>query len=225
LRLRFRIRGPAGSDGSLVIEIAPGGVRREDWTLRLPAMGEVPERVVRSQRVQNHDWVWSALGETAGEKYPSPLASLAEAYDARKPEARVSLTRHLRAWQKQLREARELQPGEREEIEGISCLRMNMAGQALCIWEETGLPLRHQSEGFSLEIEKVERGVAFEAATFELPPAAKGAALVDPPEAWSAHGEAWLEQLERGDPAALATVLTPGLRLPSSVELGKADAG
>ena len=188
-------------------------------------MGEVPERLVRSQRVQNQDWVWAALGETAGEKYPSPLASLAEAYDARDPEARVSLTRHLRAWQKQLREARAAQPGEREEIEGISCLRMNMAGQALCIWEETGLPLRHQSEAFSLEIVSVERGVEFDAQIFELPAVAEGAALVDPPEAWSARGEAWLEQLERGDPAALATVLTPGLRLPSSAELGKPDAG
>ena len=224
LRLRYRVRGPAGSSGELIVELAAGGLRREAWTLKLPAMGGAPERELRSLRVQTRSQVWNAVGDGAGEVYDNPLAEIAEAYEARDEAKREVLIRTLRDWQAALVNARREQPGEREEIEGTSCLRMTMAGQALCIWEETGLPLRHQGDAFELEVESIESIGSMPADIFELPGRAAKAKKVDPPQAWSTTGEAWLEALERGEPTALAAVLTPGLRMPVAAELGQADS-
>ena len=220
IALSYRLSGPAGSSGKLEVQIAPGGLRKESWELTLPAMGEAGPRTIRSERVQNHDWVWSAVDGAAGERYPSPLADIAAAYDARDPASRENLVRTLRDWHEALASARAEQPGEREMIEGISCLRMNMAGQSLCLWEETGLPLRHESDSFRLELSSVRRSVEMGASSFVLPEVAGAAKTVSAPESWKSKGEEWLVELERGEPAALASVLTPGLRLPTAVELG-----
>lgn len=220
LRLSYHLVGPAGSSGELVVVLASAGLRTEAWHLTLPAVDGGQGRDIRALRVQNRNWVWAAVGDSAGEKYPNPLNSVAEAYDARGEEARRRLVDTVRHWQSELDKARSQHPGEREEIEGISCLRMNMAGQVLCLWEETGLPLRHQGDAFSLELRGVDKAFVVDAETFALPAQAASAIEVAAPLDWDLKGEDWLAQLERGNPAALASYLTPGLRLPTAAELG-----
>jgi hypothetical protein len=219
LRLSYRITGPAGSTGEMIVLLGVGGLRSESWSLDLPSIDGGKARRIEAWRTQGRSWVWSAEGGGPGEKYANPLESVASAYEARDEEARRRLVDTVRDWQGQLVDARREHPGEREEIEGISCLRMNLAGQVLCVWEETGLPLRHQGDSFSLELRTVQRGVELVEGSFDLPERAKEAKVVDVPKQWTLEGEAWLAELERGDPTALASVLTPGLRLPTTTEL------
>ena len=99
----------------------------------------------------------------------------------------------------------------RDTIEGQSCLETRVAGHDLCIWEETGLPLRYQGLTFSVVAREITVDAPVHAGTFALPPGGKRAtddeAVFDPAQS--------VERLAKGNVAELARLLQPGLRFAS----------
>lgn len=208
VELSYRITGPGGLAGELIVIQKPGGWRSERWNMTTgEGQLEVSGRTIATPRVS-----WTATGEQPGERSDRHLGALADAWLAMPVERRDAALANLRSWRADLAKSRLEQPGEIETIQGIRCMKMRIAAQNLCLWEEPGLLLRYEGAAFELRVTSVTRNPTIPADEFELPPQAKDAKRV-PVDAIDA--KALVEGLADGKVGPLAALLTPGLQLPS----------
>ena len=124
---------------------------------------------------------WRAEGETSGVVEPGRLGALADAIAKLDPALRIAVLTQLRSWQAELALARAEDPGERESVAGIDCVRVRAGGGEVCTWEEAGLPLRYDGAAFSIVASHVERGAELGIHAFEIPTDAARSPLVDTP--------------------------------------------
>lgn len=218
LRIRYVMAGPGGLWGELTLTQKSGGWRREDWKLR--ASEDSVE--VSGTTIITPTQIWTSVGDEPGELTVNPLGGLAAAWAEREPAEREKAVEGLLAWRAELEKSRAEHPGDSETIQGIRCLRLRIAAQNLCMWEEAGLFLRYQGSAFEIEATTLERDPQIAGDTFELPARAKQAKRV---EAVGGDHRGQVDALIRGDHAPIATLLAPGLRMPEFVEqAGKVGA-
>lgn len=207
VELTYRITGPGGLAGELVIIQKAGGWRSERWTMTSgEGQLDVAGRTIVTPRL-----LWTATGEQPGERIDLHLGALADAWLALPPERRDAAAGNLVAWRDELAKSRLEQPGEGETIEGIRCVKMRIAAQNLCLWEETGLLMRYEGAAFELVVTKLTRNPTIAKDAFELPAQAKDAkqVLVE-----AIDEKALIEGLADGKVGPVAALLAPGQRLP-----------
>jgi hypothetical protein len=212
--VRYSITGPAGLDGELVVDIASGGLRREMWSMTLSPGQGLRARRIAGLTIQTADTLWTGVDDTAGETTVAPLGSLADAYMAADEETRRTVARHVQRWRDELSAARASHQGRTATVADQQCLETQIAGQSLCVWEETGLPLRYRSAEFALEAFAIERDVRRADDSFVLPDRAQQAKVVEPPPELTIDAAQAIDQIAAGNMEPLAFVVTPGLRMP-----------
>lgn len=207
LAVSYVVSGPAGLSGSLEILVAPGGRRREAWSLELP-MPDGESYWIEESAVQTEDYVWTGSGDGL-EVQRAPLGAIADAY-LRLPHAeRKRVVESLDAFRRRIVDARVEHPGPQREVLGVPCLATRLAAQELCVWEETGLPLEYRGNAFSLELQSIDEQADVPEEAFAVPKAVERAAPsvdLDPEQS--------LRRLARRDYAELGPLLHAGLRLP-----------
>lgn len=172
----YDVIGPSGIAGTLEVLAAAGGYRRDNWTLTLPF--EDGSREIRGSAVQTPESSWRAEGETSGSVEPGRLGLLADAIVALDPASRAEVIGQVRAWQDELARARAEDPGLRETVAGIPCVRVRAGGGEVCTWEQAGLPLRYDGAAFSIVATHVEQGAELGIHAFEIPADAAKSPLV-----------------------------------------------
>lgn len=210
LQISYEVRGPAGLGGSLDIVLRPGGRRVERWRLSLP-LPDGEERTIEGRAVQTEDYVWTGEGESLVVDR-APLGVLADAYVTLPIERQRRVVDGLRAFRAQLEVAREDDQATMREVLGVPCLETQLAAQSLCLWEETGLPLRYDGNVFTLRALAIDLDPTVDEWWFDVPPEVERSAPgpdLDP--------DASLQRLARQDYAELGPLLHPGLRLPLGV--------
>lgn len=210
LQVSYDVSGPGGIEGTLEVLTTAGGFRREQWSLTL-LVGEDRREHIQGATIQTPSLVWNDGVEGAAVVHEVPLRSLAQAYLKASLPTQRAVTRHLRQWHQSLANAREQYPGQRESVLGVSCLRTTVAGHAVCLWEDTGLPLAYQSEAFEIRAREIELEPEVAANAFEIPDGGRRAA----DRAQRLDPDASLERLAEGDFVEVAHLLQPGLRLAS----------
>ncbi len=175
----YDVIGPGGMSGTLEVLAAAGGYRRDNWTISLP-LPDGP-REIRGSAVQTPTSSWRAEGETSGVVEPGRLGALADAIAKLDPALRIAVLTQLRSWQAELTLARAEDPGERENVAGIDCVRVRAGGGEVCTWEEAGLPMRYDGAAFSIVASHVERGAELGIHAFEIPADAARSPLLDTP--------------------------------------------
>lgn len=163
----YDVIGPAGMSGTLEVLAAEGGMRRDNWTITLP-LPDGP-REIRGSAVRTPTTFWRAEGETAGTVETARLHDVADAIAKLDPDARTKVITEIREWQSELADARAKDPGERDTVLGISCVRVRAGGGEVCTWEEAGLPLRYDGATFSIVAAHVERGASLGVHAFDIP--------------------------------------------------------
>jgi hypothetical protein len=208
VELRHAITGPGGLAGELVIVQKSGGWRSERWTM---TSGE-GQLAVEGRTIATPRLLWTGTGAEPGEKVDLHLGAIADAWLALPPERRDAAATNLAQWRAELEKSRLEQPGEGETIAGVRCVKMRIAAQNLCLWEETGLLLRYEGAAFELVATKVTTNPTIAKDAFELPAQAKDAkqVAVEPIDA-----KALVEGLADGKVGPIAAVLAPGMRLPT----------
>ncbi len=221
-----RLEGPEGIGGSLEILARPGGRRRENWTVRIPVAGG--RTVERSATVLvGPEGIVATASDGTRHVRRLPLAAWAAAFARAPADERRRIVASVRAFHRQVAEARRGHPGTRRTVAGTDCLWLRVAAQTVCLWEEAGIPLRYEGPLVAAEAVRVDRAPAFSADAFDLPeipadaPVAAGFAdLAQKPP------EAVLAALAEGDPDVLSRIAVPGLRPPSGLfEVGADGAG
>jgi hypothetical protein len=198
----YDVIGPAGMSGTLEVLAAEGGLRRDNWAITLPL--PTGTREIRGSAVQTPTTSWRAEGETAGIVEPARLHDVADAIAKLDPDERTKVITEIRKWQAELALARAEDPGERDTVAGISCVRVRAGGGEVCTWEEAGLPLRYDGATFSIVASHVERGASLGVHAFDIPadaaksPLAAAAARPIAPE---------LRAIAAGDRSALLRLL------------------
>lgn len=193
----YDVIGPAGMAGTLEVLAASGGYRRDNWTLSLP-LPDGP-REIRGSAVQTPTSSWRAEGEGVGVVESGRMGELADAIARLDPALRIAVMTQVRSWQAELALARTEDPGERENVAGIECVRVRAGGGEVCTWEEAGLPLRYDGAAFSIVASHIERGAELGVHAFEIPADAARSPLVEPPRDLSGA----LAKVAAGDRAAL----------------------
>ncbi len=211
VRIRYSMTGPGGLAGELTVVQKAGGWRREDWSVSSSEAGTKTSGTT----LITPDLIWVNSDDLPGKIRDNYLRGLAIAWLKLDPQSRDKAAESLLAWRAELEKSREEHPGDVEVIHGVQCLRMRIAAQNLCMWEETGLLLRYQGGAFELAVLAVELAPAIDDATFELPALAQLAERI-PPEPSDPDGQ--IAALVRGDFAPVAGVLAPGLRVPGFVD-------
>ncbi len=213
VRIVYDVDGPGTLAGTLEVLATPGGFRRENWSLsRATGAGEPTQ--TRGTTIQTPDRLWSALDGEPGIEARSPIGAVADAYLSLDAGDRLKATESLRRWQADLARARVEHPGDTATVADQTCLRMRVAAQELCLWEQTGLPLEYRGAEFSVTATRVELEAEFDLEAFTFPADAQRARTVELPERLRVEPRASVDALANGDYASLAIVLTPGLRLP-----------
>ncbi len=208
VRIEYEVTGPGGMHGSLELLAAPGGYRREAWTLELPTAAGDPIPIEGSTIV-TPDRSWTDAVDGTALVRDVPLGPIADAYVKLPTEARIDVASTLRSFHTELAAARRARPGTRAEILGHDCLVTRIAAHRLCVWEETGLPLQYTGAAFDVVARRIETDGPLPERAFELPAGGRRAtedAALDPAKS--------LERLAAGDVAELAVLLQPGLRPP-----------
>lgn len=215
VRIVYEVKGPGGLEGSLEVMARPGGFRRENWTLQRPNV-EGENTQLRGSTVQTPERLWSAMeGEAESVWTQSPLAALGDAYLALDPPTQARAIESLDRWHADLAAARAEHPGDVQEVASTPCLRLKIAAQTLCLWEQTGLPLRYSGSEFIVEATRVESGAEVTDEAFAIDPEALAQAKrVELPERFHFDPKRSMQSLVDGNYAGLSLVLTPGLRLP-----------
>lgn len=213
VRIVYEVTGPGGMTGTLELLAAPGGRRREAWALKIERE-DAGSIAIGGGSVQTPDRSWTDAVDGAAVVRRVPLGPIADAYLRLPDPARVRVTKSLRRYHAELDAARTTHPGqERETIEGQSCLMTRVTGHDLCIWEETGLPLRYQGRTFTVVAREIEVDTEVHPGAFALPPGGKRAtddgAAFDPAQS--------IERLAKGDAAELSRLLQPGLRFAETI--------
>jgi len=207
IELRYTITGPGGLAGEWVVLQKAGGWRSEAWTMKSNDALEVSGRTIATPRT-----LWTSSGEQPGEQTTIQLGALADAWLALPSERRDAALLHLREWRDELAKSRLEQPGEGETIAGVRCVKMRIAAQNLCLWEEAGVLMRYEGAAFELQVSALDRNPSIPADAFELPARAKDAT---PIAAEPIDAKALVEGLAEGKVAPIAALLAPGLRLPA----------
>lgn len=198
----YDVVGPAGMSGTLEVLAAEGGMRRDNWTITLP-LPDGP-REIRGSAVRTPTTFWRAEGETAGTIEPARLQDVADAIAKLDPDTRAKVIGEIREWQAELATARADDPGERDTVADISCVRVRAGGGEVCTWEEAGLPLRYDGATFSIVASHVERGASLGVHAFDIPADAAKSPLAPAPA--PPVGPA-LTAIAAGDRAALLRLL------------------
>ena len=213
VRVVYDVSGPGGLAGSLEVMALPGAYRRENWALAR-STGTEERQELRGATIQTPDRMWSGLDGRPGVRADSPVAALGEAYMSLDEAGRLRVSQSIQRWRADLERARAEHPGDRREVAGIECLDMRIAGQNLCLWEQSGLVLHYEGAEFSVTATRVERDIELPASTFALPATASEAREVALPANLQIDAKKSIDALADGDYASLSLVLTPGLRLP-----------
>ena len=209
IAIAYRIEGPA-LKGTMDVTLGPGGVRNDRWVLRSSSEGDAVLRVAGS-RIVTHDVIWTAADGEPGSVIDNHLMGFARAYLARDAETQAKIMASIRTWQQTLGEQREQAGGERDEVLGVSCLRTRIAGQNVCMWEETGVLLDYEGSAFEIEAEQIDRQPQLVDGTFELPKSANKTPTVptDAPDY-----EAILDAVAAGSYGSLSTLIYANVALP-----------
>lgn len=213
VRVVYEVKGPGGLTGSLEVMARPGAYRRENWALAR-STGSEERQELRGATIQTPDRMWSGLDGTPGVRAASPVSALGEAYMSLDEAGRLRVSQSIQRWHADLERARAEHPGDRREVAGVECLDMRIAGQSLCLWEQSGLVLHYEGAEFTATATRVERDIELEASTFALPATAGEAREVRLPANLQIDAKKSIDALADGDYASLSLVLTPGLRLP-----------
>ncbi len=197
----YDVIGPAGMTGSLEILAAAGGYRRDNWVIRLP-LPDGP-REIRGSAIQTPDASWRAEGESVGAVEPGRLGALASAIVGLDPISRGAVIGEIQRFRDELALGRIEDPGERDTVAGVPCVRVRAGGGEVCTWEEAGLPLRYDGAAFSIVASHIEHGAELGTHAFDIPPDAARSPLAAPtPDLRSA-----LAQVLAGDRAELVRLL------------------
>jgi hypothetical protein len=164
----YDVTGPAGLVGTLEVLAAPGGRRRENWTLRLPVDGS--DHDLRGSKVRTPDAVWQSPDGTAGRLVPARLGAIADAIVDLDPATRTKVIELVRQWRGELDDARREHPGSVETIAGVECVRVPVGTGEVCTWEATGLPLRYVGpSSFAIVARHIDRESVLGASAFDIP--------------------------------------------------------
>jgi hypothetical protein len=214
----YDVEGPAGLQGTLEVLARPGGYRRENWRLELPLSLADPEPVVETiegSMVQTPEVIWTEGIDGSPVRRPSPLGPLARAFTRLPQSERERVIHNLRDWRAELAAGRAEHPGEVHEVLGKPCLQSTVAGHALCVWEEAGLPLTYTGGPFSVVAKHIEHDVELGREAFTVPEG--GQVPTDAPAAFDP--DAALSAVAQGDLAVLLPLLQPALRIPAAETL------
>lgn len=207
VHIEYDVHGPGGLLGTLEVLVAPGGLRREHWSIELP----VPDnkvRMIESSAVQTPDVAWAGQGDSLGVE-SAPLGALADAYLKLEPDLQQRVVDSLRRFRQRVAAARAQTPGPSRAVLGVPCLQTRLAAQELCIWEETGLPLETKGNAFGLTARRIDTDPEVGDDAFDVPAAVRRRA-----EPVAVDAAASLARLADEDYADLGPLLHPGLRLP-----------
>jgi hypothetical protein len=209
VRIEYDVTGPGGMDGMLELLAAPGGFRREAWSLQMPTTTVEPI-AIEGSAIQTPDRAWTDAVDGPALVRDVPLGPIADAYLALPPASREDVASTLRRFHAELEAGRRVRPGQRAQVQGRDCLVTRVAAHRLCVWEQTGLPLQYTGAAFDVVARRIEVAPTVPAHAFDLPPGGRRATEqplpVDPARS--------VERLAAGDVAELARLLQPGLRLP-----------
>jgi len=205
--VEYDVQGPGGMAGTMIVTLAEGGRRAESWSLTMPT-DESPVQI-RGAAIVTTDLAWTDAAEGSAQTVPLPLGQLAGAFFELDAATQHRIIDHVRTWHHEVGAGRSAHPGNQDAVAGQPCLRSRTAGQSLCVWERTGLPLEYRSEAFSVVATDVRHDVEVDADTFRIPAGAPRKA-----DAVQDHDvEASLEKLAAGDLAELPGLLQPRLRV------------
>lgn len=204
----YEVEGPGGIEGSLEVLARPGGYRRENWTIHVP-LGAEQERRLAGSIIQTPDGVFIE-GSGAETFSPSPLGALADAALALDDDTLRGVLEQLDARRATLAQARSEAGSDSEHILDVPCHVTRVGTIEMCLWEDTGLPLRYASDGLQLHAVNIDDEASIGEHAFEVPFATTAAT----PAGFDASDA--LRRLARGELAELSPYLHPGLRLPST---------
>ena len=235
----YALEGAGGMTGSLEVWTAPGGYRKEAWTVTLRAVVEGDEATSRQASgvtIQTPREALQRQGAQAPARYALPLEALARAWLAlEEPRRRAAYERVVTWHADRARVAREAED-TRRTIAGQTCTARRIAGQTLCISEDSGLLLSYESGAFRIVANRVELRTSVDAALFATGDAAMdsgtgggqdgddtggdgaGSTSPDsrpplPPLPGLPDAAALLEALEGGDMESLVPLVHPGFRV------------
>ena len=204
VRVVYDVNGPTGLTGTLEVLLGRGGLRRENWSLDVEVDGEpVP---FQGSTVQTPEAIFTT-GPQGQAVAAVPLRRLAEAYVAADPATRSRAVATLRRLHASVAVADFDTAPQTDTLLGITCRRMRLASQDLCMWDGTGLPLRYTGDAFQLHAVRVELDPDLTEAAFQIATPAPG-----PVEGFDAN--AALQALAAGSYGVLGPWLHPGLRFP-----------
>ncbi len=206
--VEYAVTGPGGMAGTMTVTAAAGARRAEQWSLSMPMPGaEAVE--IRGASIQTPAQSWTDAAEGSAELVALPLGRVGQRFFSLDVDTQHAIVDHVRTWHTEVLQGRQAHPGTMDAVAGRPCLRSQTAGQSLCVWEQTGLPLEYRSEAFTLVATEVLEGVLVDETTFEIPGGAQRKA--DALEAFDVKKS--LEKLAAGDLAELPGLLQPRLRL------------
>lgn len=172
----YDVEGPANLRGTMELLAAPGGYRRENWSITLDMnaddAGDANEHdriEIRTTVIETPDALWRASDGTAGRRQPRHLGALAQAYLELDGETRRRVASTLDRWQADLAAARREHPGPRDTVLGVGCLDLEIAGQRVCLWEAADIALRHEGDGLRLLGRSIETDTELGAHAFLIP--------------------------------------------------------
>ena len=208
VQVEYEVRGPGGMQGTMTVLVAEGARRAERWTLQLPMVDAEPLEI-HGAAIQTAATAWTDAAEGSAERVPLPLGRIGDAFFALDVQTQHAIIDNVRTWHEEVARGRELHPGTLDAVADTSCLRTVTAGQSLCVWERTGLPLEYRSEAFTVVATEVRTGVSVDDAAFSIP---AGTPLkADALQTFDVGAS--LEKLSAGDLAELPGLLQPRLRI------------
>ncbi|NVB37917.1 hypothetical protein G6O69_08725 [Pseudenhygromyxa sp. WMMC2535] len=221
LEIRYEVRGSL-AEGELTIQQAPGGYRREDWTIRWASEDPGHPVVNEGTTIITPRAVWTAQKGEPGELGERDFGALADAWLALDEAPRRAVVEAIREWHALLTEQRAAHPGERDAVLEVSCLQTRMAAQNLCLWEEAGLFLRYEGAAFEIVATSIEREAKLEPSRFEIPASARAEA--ETVELEGLKVDAILSALGEGSYEMMTGLLTPRVQLAALEAPPKAEA-
>ena len=205
----YDVEGPGGMKGTMTVIVAEGARRAESWALDMP-MPDGETMQIAGSSIQTAAMSWTDAAEGSAETVSLPLGRIGKAFFELDRDTQHAVINHVRTWHREVARGREAHPGAVDSVAGQPCLRTRTAGQTLCVWETTGLPLEYRSEAFAVVATSVRVGVTVEDDTFAIP---AGAPLkTDALQTFDV--DASLRTLASGNLAELPGLLQPRLRVP-----------
>ena len=204
----YVVKGPGGMEGTMTVIVAEGSRRAESWTLEMP-MPDGERMQIEGTAIQNAGTSWTDAAEGSAESVPLPLGRIGDAFFELDRDTQHAIVDHVRTWHREVARGREAHPGAVDSVAGQRCLRTQTAGQTLCVWERTGLPLEYRSEAFAVMATSVRVGVEVDDHTFEIP----AGAPMKPDALQTFDVDASLRTLASGNLAELPSLLQPRLRV------------